>query len=526
MDVVVDLQPLVQFFNQPLYVVVWQLVLSGGWVALLVVFGMAWFFYRKHSRQLEFFKNTAHVCLAVDVPRENVQSLRAAELMFSSLWGVLGAGNKWEQNWEGKIQLGFSFELVSLEGSIQYVVRTPVKFRSMVEAAIYGQYPDAEITEVQDYMDTVPQDAWKLESPYKIWGTQARFGKHNAYPIRTYQDFENDMVPDERLVDPLAPLLEALSRVGPGEILAIQYVIRPVGDDWTNSANKVLKKLIGEKVPVKEHLGDRLVAGSVAGIGALGNVVLPSAAGKPADKKDKANKLGQMTPGAMDAVKAIERKMSKTCFEVKVRHLYVARKESYDKVHGVPSFWGAMRSFSAPSLNGLRPNGKISTQIEHFRVNARTTERRRKLLGAYRERSYYRGAGWLIMSTEELATLWHFPLVTVKTPMLRRAGARKGEAPAELVSVAAPSGAMLGAAAAPQLPEADAPLDLDDKSFESRLAVGAPLAPLGTQQDWGGAPVEPPVGTQNFSSLPPVADESSDQDAPPPGSPPPNLPIA
>ncbi len=529
MDFVINLQPLVVFFSQPLYVVAWKIFIYGGWVPTLILFGAAWFVYRRHSKQLEFFKNTAQVCLAVDVPRENVQSLRAAEQMFAALWGILGAGTKWEQNWEGKIQLGYSFELVSLEGSIQYLVRTPVKYRSIVEAAIYGQYPDAEIAEVQDYMATVPQDAWKLDSPYKVWGTQAKFGKHNAYPIRTYTSFENDMVPDERLVDPLAPLLEAMSRLGPGEMLAIQYVIRPLSDEWTHSANKVLKKLIGEKPPVKEHLGDKFVASSMKGFGALGNVVLPSAEGKPADKKDKGNKLGQMTPGGMDAVKAIEHKMSKTCFEARIRHVYIARKEAYDKVRGVPAFWGAMRALAAPNLNALRPNGKISTEVHYWRVNSRITDRRRKILNAYRERSYFKGSGWLVLSTEELATLWHFPLVTVKTPMLRRAGARKGEAPAGLVSVTPSAGTMLGAAPAPEL-TAEAQLDLDDKTFEQQLALGRAPAPLGSVSPAdaaGGEPVPPTdigrtdVETQYFAS--PSPDDQSGLDR---GAPPPNLPIA
>lgn len=515
MDIVIDLQPLVAFFAQPLYVVAWKIFLNGGWAPVLILFGLAWFHYRKHGKQLEFFRNTAHVCLAVDVPRENVQSLRAAEQIFAALWGVIGAGNRWEQLWQGKIGLGFSFELVSLEGSIQYLVRTPVKFRGLVEGAIYGEYPDAEITEVQDYMATVPEDAWKLDSAYKLWGTQARFSKHNAYPLRTYTAFENDMVPDERLVDPLAPMLEALSRLGPGELMGLQIVVRPVGEEWQYGAIKVLKKLIGEKPPVKEHLGDKLISGSMKGIGALGNVVLPSAAGKPVDKKDKGNKLGQMTPGGMDAVKAIEHKLSKTCFEARVRHLYIARKESYDKVHGVPAFWGAMRTFAAPSLNALRPNGKVTTEVNYWRVNARLTERRRRILGAYRERSYFKGAGWIILSTEELATLWHFPLITVKTPMVRRAGARRGEAPSELTSVSVPSGTMLGASPAPTLTE-EAQLDLDDKTFEQQLALGRTPEPLGS------APAE----LSNAAS--PVDQPSAPEQAEPPafGGPPPNLPIA
>lgn len=515
MDIVVDFQPLIRFLDQPLLVILWRIFLNGGWVATLLVLSWAWFLYHKHSQQVAFVAKTPHTYLAIDVPRENVQSLRAAEQMFSALWGVYSLGYWLERNWEGKVPLGFSLELVSLEGAIQYLVRTPVKFRDLVEAAIYAQYPDAEISEVQDYMAAVPADAWKPDSPYKLWGTQARFSKHNAYPIRTYTSFDNELAVDERLVDPLAGLLEAFSRLGPGELLAVQYLIRPAGDSWTNSAMKVVKKILGEKATVKEHVGDKLVTGAMKGIAALGNVVTPSGAAAKVEKKDRGNLLHQLTPGSTDVLKAIERKMSKSCFEVKMRHVYIARKESYQKTHGVMAFWGALRPFAGTDLNALRPGSKITTDVGVWRNLARITKLRRKILVAFRERSYFKGTSWIIMSAEEMASLWHFPLVTVKVPMLHRAGAHRGEAPSELVSVVAPAGTMLGAAPTPTL-SAEAALDLDDKTFEQRLALGQSPAHLGDAL--ATLPNDPPPAEQ--------APAPEQAPRPPVGSPPPNLPIA
>jgi hypothetical protein len=505
MEITFNAQPLVTFFAQPGYLIAWKLFIYGGWVPTLILGFFAWFLYRKHSKQIEFVKNTEHVCLAIDVPRENVQSLRAAEQLFTALWGILSPGNKVEQHWEGKVQLGYSFEIVSLEGVIQFFVRTPVKYRDIVEGAIYGQFPDVEITEVQDYMAAIPADAWKLESDYKVWGTQARYSKHNAYPIRTYPAFDNEIAVDERLVDPIAGLLEAFSRLGPGELLAMQYLIRPVGDTWAHSAVKVMKKMIGEKAPVKDHVGDKLVSSAMKGIVGLGNVVSPSGPAKSPEKKDQKNILGQLTPGAINVLKAIENKMGKTCFQVKVRQLYVARKDAFVKAHGVMAVWGAMRGLGAPDLNALRP-GKVTTEVNYWRVDQRVTKIRKKILDAFRERSYFKGTGWLVMSVEELATLWHFPLITVKTPMLRRAGARRAEAPSGLVAAVAPQGTNLGALPAVEEPAAEVPLDLDDKTFEHRLEPGLAVPPLGVE----------PEGRQ-LSQAP--VDQFADDNTPP------NLPI-
>jgi hypothetical protein len=55
------------------------------------------------------------------------------------------------------------------------------------------------------------------------------------------------------------------------------------------------------------------------------------------------------------------------------------------------------------------------------------------MVRAYRSRSGWSGLPKFFMSSEELATLWHFPiLIQVKAPGLRRIEAKKSEAPANI----------------------------------------------------------------------------------------------
>lgn len=422
---------------------------------------------RKAIKQVEWMNGQEHILLAIDVPRENEQSFKASEQIFSALWGVFSPGTWVDNNWDGKIQLGFSFEIVGIEGAVQYLVRVPVKFRDLVESAIYSQFNDVEITEVKDYMEAVPADAWKLESPYKVWGTQAIYNKHYAYPIRTYSYYE-DMLSEQKIIDPLAPLLESMSKVGPGELLGMQILVRPVADRWSQSAVAIIKKMIGEKVEVKQNIGDRAISGALTVLTAASSVVTgPSQ--KKEEKKESGNKLGQLTPGTKEALEMIEKKISKSCFEVKIRHLYVAKKENFNKVHGVSAFWGAMRPFSGGNINSLRPGKLTTTEAEYFRVNQRLTKKRRAILTAFKKRDYFMGTGWLVMSSEELASLWHFPLISVKTPLLRTAGSRKGEAPSEILANAAGPSSFGG----------ESVLNLDDKSFEQRFSKEREVVPLG-----------------------------------------------
>lgn len=527
MDVTIDLAAVSSFFAQPFPVVLWAILMHGGFVPVLYFIGLAAFKIHQFQQQVKFLAKQEHVVLAIDVPRENEQSFKAAEQIFSALWGVYGPGLKWEQLWEGKLQLGFSAELVSVEGAVQYLVRTPAKFRTLVEGAIYSQYPDAEISEVEDYFRLIPPNAWEPDSGFKVWGTQGVLAKHSAYPIRTYPDYQDSTI-KEGTIDPIAPLLEAFSRLGPGEVMAMQILFRPVSDSWTEGARNLVKKVIGEKVVVKKHIGDKAVDAAVGMLSKIGDTVIPGGeAGKPEKKNEPKNQLMSMTKSQLEVVEAIEHKMSKSCFQVKLRHIYVGRDSAFSRVRGISGFWGALRSFAGPHINGFRPGAKTSTEANYIRVDQRLTKKRHKMLNACRTRSYMAGTDWCVLSTEELASLWHFPLKAVKTPLVSRAGARRSEPPVNLPSPVVEESLLAGGADVlggktilPEPPEPAASfLDLASKDFESRLSPGAALQPLGEPSaEAGGGLPPPPPPEQLFRRMDPSPDTR--------GEPPANLPLA
>ena len=60
---------------------------------------------------------------------------------------------------------------------------------------------------------------------------------------------------------------------------------------------------------------------------------------------------------------------------------------------------------------------------------------RRRIYEAYRRRSYFYEpfkTRPIVLNTEELATLYHFPGEVVKTPTAPRIPSRRGEAPSNL----------------------------------------------------------------------------------------------
>ncbi|HYE60169.1 MAG TPA: hypothetical protein VEA18_03220 [Candidatus Kapabacteria bacterium] len=53
-------------------------------------------------------------------------------------------------------------------------------------------------------------------------------------------------------------------------------------------------------------------------------------------------------------------------------------------------------------------------------------------MGAYKKRKLKAGANPFILNVSELATIWHFPMSHVKTPLLQKAQGKKAEPPAGL----------------------------------------------------------------------------------------------
>ncbi len=78
--------------------------------------------------------------------------------------------------------------------------------RDLVESAIYAQYPEAMITEVDDYVSGIPDDY--PNETHDVWGTEWTLVTNQYYPIRTYKDFE-DSSAEDIFKDPMAALLES-----------------------------------------------------------------------------------------------------------------------------------------------------------------------------------------------------------------------------------------------------------------------------------------------------------------------------
>ncbi len=117
-------------------ILAWYIFINGGWLFFLLFFIYGLYLGWINGRKNQFAKKWQHVLLAIDIPRNNEQTPKAVESIFIALAGAQSNPNYKDRYWTGKVQESFSFEIVSLEGYIQFLVRTPAHFRDLIEAAV------------------------------------------------------------------------------------------------------------------------------------------------------------------------------------------------------------------------------------------------------------------------------------------------------------------------------------------------------------------------------------------------------
>lgn len=557
------LAPLVQVAGSNPFTALAYAFMHGGFIAFFpLLVRMLWYTWLLWVQTLTGSK-WKFALLGINVPPLNEQSMVAVEQAFAHISGPHQNYTWLEIHWDGALQYSWSLELASIDGYVQYMIRTNVKMRDVVESAIYAQYPDAEIFEVEDYTKNAPT---VYPNPdYEMWGVELVKTADHVYPIRTYRSFEHPLT--GIYADPMASMLEIFGSLGPGEQLWFQIIMTPTDHHWPKKAEKIIAKLVGAKVKYKPTLVDQITDVPIGAISILNTAVFGSEENATVKKKDDGppNQMLYLTPGQRLMLEAIQTKVTKIAFFSKIRFIYVGRKEVARRRTVISSMFGAIKQFNTLDMNGFKPGKRTKTTSEWLFADQRKNWRKTKIMRAFRDRDNWAGEGpGILLNIEELATLWHFPVITVKAPAVGKAQARKGEPPTELPveRVILPSGevafragsAMAASKQAPPKPVSQPKAELLASSMIRTEAsrVTRPKAPVlppgfkGRPASTPGfvppkslnvvqlqpvvAPASPPVVQSNSRVYDPTfsAQAHAKEDLPEeegPGAPPPNLPF-
>lgn len=435
MDIVINLQPLFDFFSLPADQLLLRIMVLFGWIPIAIAFmwgaSQIWLSYIRG----QWDAKQKFILLAIDIPRGNEQTPMAVENFFAYLGGAHGTHNLIDHYWEGHFQLSFSFEIVSIEGYTQFLIYTPEKHRDLVESGIYSQYPDAEITEVEDYTKGMPTKF--PDDEYDVFGWEFVQLLNPVYPIKTYKDFEHQMGASEtQFKDPMASLMDMCSSLKKGEHFWYQLIVVPTGFSWPKEGEKEISKILGEDVKSEPNIFDKISDGILKLINDFSEAIysLWGDIEDSKDSKDEGFKMLNLKPKEKRQIEAIQDKISKLGFEVKIRMVYIAKKEVMNTPKVAGGFVGFMKQFMYLDLNQLKPDlDMTSTRTAYFFKNSRLNKKKNNIVKAYIGRSDNIGRNPGILNIEELATLWHFPVeASVRAPLIQKSPGRKAGPPMSL----------------------------------------------------------------------------------------------
>jgi len=284
----------------------------------------------------------------------------------------------------------FSFEIVVRDNKISFYIAIPDKYKEFVEQQINAQYPHAEITEETDYNIFQPQS--------HIVGAHLWSKHKSAFPFKNYKKLDSD---------PLLAILNPLSKIDESEGALIQYILRPASPKWRRQGVQMIRD-------IKEGQKFELIAQRgwfMRGVAKWKKTMFPPK--KDPTGQDKTYHLTQMEE---EMVKAIEEKINYGGLEANIR--IISSANTNDKA--VLNLQNIVNSFS--QYNIYRYGNSFTASVPT------------KPVGVIQESIYrsFREDKYMVLNTEELASLWHLPNPGTETPHVNWLGARKAPPPTNL----------------------------------------------------------------------------------------------
>lgn len=279
-----------------------------------------------------------------------------------------------------------SFEYIAHENEVLFYVVVPKKYKNLIEKQINSFYTDAVIEETTEV--NIFENKKYLESTY------LNITKRFFYPIKTYIKLESD---------PINNITNALSKLEEDESATVQILLRPTWDDWqkdcTTSSSKIMKwkKVWFSLNPLKLF------------IWLVNMFSTPEDGNTPKDE----NETSALT---QERAKTVDEKADKTGYEVVIR-VIVAWNDKAMVEAEIKNIISSFTQFSYPDFNKfnftLRHSPKTILKNYIFRFMSKPF--------------------WLnkmILNTEEIASLFHFPHIRYnKTPEIKWQNFKLAKAP-------------------------------------------------------------------------------------------------
>ncbi len=324
--------------------------------------------------------------------KEEKDIISVAEQFYSTLTAVNAKGSIWQKLFFGRDVI--ALEIAVIGKVIYFFVAVPKQLVGFVHDAIVASYPKANVEVIPEYNMFIPGAFFQTAS--------LELKKKHYLPFKTYKNLE---------ADPLSVITSAMSRVEEIEGAALQIVIRLAKKNWRQKGIKIARKMQQGKSLSKAQ--SRFGESTTTGVSKTFQKITETKSEKEKRKMQGARDAEPMrlTPMQEETVKAIEEKSNKIAFEVNIR--LVASATTSEKAESIrQNMLGAFNQFSSPEFNSFKvktSSGKKTLEEFVFR--------------------YFNWQHKMVLNTEELASIFHFPTKFTETPNIKWLGAKTAPCP-------------------------------------------------------------------------------------------------
>ncbi|NDK10271.1 type IV secretion system DNA-binding domain-containing protein [Candidatus Gracilibacteria bacterium] len=270
-----------------------------------------------------------------------------------------------------------TFEYIAHDGEILFYVTCSKDYKKLLEKQINGFYPDAIIEETKEV------NIFKDRTSYA--NTYLNTKKIFPYPIKTYQKLESD---------PINNITNAFSKLEEDQSAAIQILVKPIDDDWQSKSTKISSTMMHSK-------SSHFTLNPIRMLVSLFEMFFQNN-----DNDDKSSQDNSSSALTQDRSKTVDEKGDKTGYEVIIRVITTGNKQNDTEIE-LKNIISSFTQFSHPDFNKFYPTIRHNQKI---------------LIKNYIYR-YFTKPFWLkkmILNTEELASIFHFPHIRYnETPEIK-----------------------------------------------------------------------------------------------------------
>ncbi len=329
---------------------------------------------------------------------QNAESWRdeilAMEQLLTSLSTLKPAGSFLKKLFFEAPNIVFEIANPSSSEEIFFYLSVPKRYRESIEKQVHSFFPHAVIEKVEDYTIFSP-GSYTAVSVLEL-------KESHALPIKTYRTLG---------VDPLNEISNSLSKLETeAEGAAIQILLSPSGTAWRSEGRKIAQQMQEGKRLKDSRGGSGAFAKDISK--QMGKEMISTLTSSPnAAKKlpvPEEKKSVVLTPEEQELVKSIDGKASKSAFRANIRLLAsAATQERAEEI--LAHLENAFGQFENPEVNSFRVKKRVKGKNAVYDYIFRNID----------------SESAMILTVEEMASIFHFPISTTATPKIKwlKAGA-------------------------------------------------------------------------------------------------------